>query len=308
MDTMQDISQYLTTRNALYDRLQDLAKREGFLQVRSDYLEDFIDYFRQNTRQDPKRLVKVQDNTGRLFVLQPDITTNIIKQVMPRLEGNDVAKLFYLDDVFAVGSDGRIRTTRQFGVEMIGVRDADADVALIRLIDRVFADLGLELVLEVGNQKWIERVLRGLGLSPSRLPLLRKAVIAKNRDEAIALLEGANPSYRRLLELVLATERDLTTYRSLIEEQGLDPDLLVEMDRIQAIQEANDNVVIDLSLIQPFDYYNGPIFKGYLNRRPTDVVRGGRYDTLTEDYGDRTPALGFSLDVDILVNEVMNRG
>jgi ATP phosphoribosyltransferase regulatory subunit len=305
---MQDISQYLSTRNALYDRLQDLAKREGFLQVRSDYLEDFIDYFRQNTRQDPKRLVKVQDNTGRLFVLQPDITTNIIKQVIPRLEGDDVAKFFYLDDVFSVGTDGRIRTTRQFGIEMIGVQDADADVALIRLIDRIFEDLGLELVLEVGNQKWIERVLGGLRLSPTVLSALRKAVIAKNRDEALSLLQGADPSYRRLLELVLETERDLRAYRRMIEAENLDPDLLVEMDRIQRIQDANDNVVIDLSLIQPFDYYNGPIFKGYLNRRPTDVVRGGRYDTLTEDYGDRTPALGFSLDVDTLVNEVIRCG
>jgi ATP phosphoribosyltransferase regulatory subunit len=191
---------------------------------------------------------------------------------------------------------------------MIGVQDADADVALIRLIDRIFEDLGLELVLEVGNQKWIERVLGGLRLSPTVLSALRKAVIAKNRDEALSLLQGADPSYRRLLELVLETERDLRAYRRMIEAENLDPDLLVEMDRIQRIQDANDNVVIDLSLIQPFDYYNGPIFKGYLNRRPTDVVRGGRYDTLTEDYGDRTPALGFSLDVDTLVNEVIRCG
>lgn len=308
MDTMQDVLEYLSIRNQLYDRLEDLARSEGFLQVRSDYLEDFIDYFRQNSRQDAKRLVKVQDNTGRLFVLQPDITTNIIKQVIPRLQQGEEAKLFYLDDVFAIGNDGRIRTTRQFGVEVIGVQDTDADVALIRLIVRLFTDLDLDLVLEVGNQKWIERVLEGLALPPATLPALRRAVIAKNQGEAIALLDGADPSYRKLLERVLATERDLDNYRTIIQDNHLDDTLLVEMDRIEGIQQAYDNVVIDLSLIQPFDYYNGPIFKGYLNRRPTDIVRGGRYDTLTEDYGVRTPALGFSLDIDTLVNEVIRRG
>jgi ATP phosphoribosyltransferase regulatory subunit len=63
-------------------------------------------------------------------------------------------------------------------------------------------------------------------------------------------------------------------------------------------------VNIDLSLISPYDYYNGPIFKGYINGNPKDVFRGGRYDTLTQTYGTSTKALGFSLDMAPLMKEV----
>lgn len=310
MDTIRDEIAFIKQRNEVFDRLEELAKNQGFLRVESDYFEDFITYTNQNERQDPRKLVKVQDLRGQMFLLQPDITTNIIKQVIPRMEEGLEVEFYYLDNVFSYSESGRIRTTRQFGVEVIGNPSVQADVDIIQLIDRIFATYRVDIVLEIGNQKWIELVLDNLGITQDQKRELRTFIIAKNVGEVQRLLTNTTSPYKELLLMVLYSEQNVEDYIAFITNNELDPMLLTEIERLNVIKQAigNGHIIIDLSMINPFDYYNGPIFKGYIAAYQTDIVRGGRYDYLTEEYGRQTPALGFSLDVDVLVKEVVRRG
>ena len=52
---------------------------------------------------------------------------------------------------------------------------------------------------------------------------------------------------------------------------------------------------LDLSTVGHMDYYNGLIFRGYLQGVPRAVLSGGRYDNLMLRFGKPLPALGFAL-------------
>ena len=47
-------------------------------------------------------------------------------------------------------------------------------------------------------------------------------------------------------------------------------------------------------------YYNGIVFKGYLNGICEGVLAGGRYDKLMQKMGRRSGAIGFALYLDLL--------
>ena len=48
------------------------------------------------------------------------------------------------------------------------------------------------------------------------------------------------------------------------------------------------------------NYYNGIVFKGFLNGISTGVLAGGRYDKLMHRIGRRYGAIGFALYLDLL--------
>ena len=48
------------------------------------------------------------------------------------------------------------------------------------------------------------------------------------------------------------------------------------------------------------NYYDGIIFKGYINGIPDSVLSGGRYDRLLERLGKKSGAIGFAVYLDRL--------
>jgi ATP phosphoribosyltransferase regulatory subunit len=67
-----------------------------------------------------------------------------------------------------------------------------------------------------------------------------------------------------------------------------------------------DQVMIDLSLVSTYDYYDGILFKGYIKGSKEEILSGGRYDPLTENYGRRIPAIGFTLNTQEIIKEVLS--
>ena len=48
------------------------------------------------------------------------------------------------------------------------------------------------------------------------------------------------------------------------------------------------------------NYYDGVIFKGFINGIPDSILSGGRYDRLMERFGKKTEAIGFAVYLDKL--------
>ena len=48
------------------------------------------------------------------------------------------------------------------------------------------------------------------------------------------------------------------------------------------------------------NYYNGLVFRGYIDGIPTGVLSGGQYDKLMQKMGKKSKALGFALYLDLL--------
>lgn len=309
MTTMKSIFeeiQFIQQRNKILRQLEELAEQEGMLRVESDAFEEYTSYVQSNPLQDASKLVKVLDLQGDVFLLKPDITTNLIKQVIPRMETNLALSLYYLDKVYAFNDYGTITPTRQFGIEVIGHSEMDEDYRLISLISRLFEQYNITYNIELGNQQWINDIIEQLQVSNATANGIKKALMDKNREGIKQYVN--NPGYQTLLLTVIQQQNDIPAYVDVIDKYNLPETLTTPLLELQNVVNKldNPNIEIDLSLVNEFDYYNGIIYRGYVNSYKTDILRGGRYDSITKGFGTLTPALGFSLDVDILINEVIS--
>ena len=71
---------------------------------------------------------------------------------------------------------------------------------------------------------------------------------------------------------------------------------------IKALADCNlaDNLYIDFSIIGDTKYYNGVVFRGYVDKLPKSILAGGRYDNLLRGMGKTGGAIGFAVYSDML--------
>ena len=83
---------------------------------------------------------------------------------------------------------------------------------------------------------------------------------------------------------------ELSTVCGVLEEQGF------------------DNVHLDFSIEGDMGYYNGFLFRGYIEGIPTGVLSGGQYDELMEKMGKSSDAIGFAINLSLLEDYETNVG
>jgi ATP phosphoribosyltransferase regulatory subunit len=306
MRTLKEEMNYVKKRNEIIKSFEMLVEQKGLIKVESDFFVDYDTFSAQNQRLDRRSLVKLQDLKGDIKVLKPDITSNLIKQVIERKEDNDIYNLFYSDYIFSY-DNFELKSKRQFGVEVIGDSKMESDISIIELIKELLQLFNLDYMIEIGDQKFISIVLENMDLSSQKKNMIKQKLITKNLYELEELLTKKTP-YEELLFLLLRVEDDLQEIKRFLKEFSLDQRLINEINKLINMKELlNDgSITFDLSIINMYDYYNGPIYKGYIKGYKRQILSGGRYDYLTEKFGKLCGALGFSIDMDAVIMEVLN--
>jgi ATP phosphoribosyltransferase regulatory subunit len=67
------------------------------------------------------------------------------------------------------------------------------------------------------------------------------------------------------------------------------------------MKKVTDKITYDLSMVSELSYYDGIIFRGYIDGSNKEIIKGGRYDSFTEQYGYKIPAIGFTVELDELI-------
>ena len=77
---------------------------------------------------------------------------------------------------------------------------------------------------------------------------------------------------------------------------------VAELERLVVALNENgvDTVRIDFSVINDMRYYNGIVFKGFINGIPTGILSGGQYDKMMKKLGRSSGAIGFAVYLDLL--------
>ena len=65
------------------------------------------------------------------------------------------------------------------------------------------------------------------------------------------------------------------------------------------------NIRLDFSVINNMNYYNGFVFKGFINGISSGILSGGQYDSLMQKMKKSSGAIGFAVYLDML--ELLNR-
>jgi ATP phosphoribosyltransferase regulatory subunit len=123
---------------------------------------------------------------------------------------------------------------------------------------------------------------------------------------AVALREGLSEQTAawicRLVTLYGAPEKVLPALDAL----ALTPALRAAIEELRAIVAGlqalgiSDKLIIDFSVVNDMNYYNGIAFKGFFNGVPVGVLSGGEYDGLLKKMQKNEKGIGFAVYMDEL--------
>ena len=304
------------------DKLTAVFREDGYRQIMTPTFE-YYDLFADDTIfSDTDEIYKLTDKSGKLMVLRPDATIPIARMAATHYKERDSdLKLMYVTTVFRSADfrAGEKREFKQAGIEYFGSDTADTDVSVIETAVRALKTIvGSDMQAEIGDAGYFNGLLEamsGYGV------LEEKSVQAEIRE----LTESKNiPGLRQF-----ATEHDVPeqireVMLSLPLLYGKPQDILPKAEKlalndtmrkaVQNIREICSGIAekecisVDMGLINRLEYYSGMIFKIYLKKTGVIVGSGGRYDKLMKKFGRDIPAVGFGLNVDMLVEAQKESG
>ena len=290
--------------------LRTLYYREGFSLYRLNRFEEYDYYIRNRDFLASDFIVTFPDTEGKLLALKPDVTLSIIKN--HKDEPGKLSRICYDEKVYRVaGMDNSLREISQSGLEMIGEVEDCHKSQILKLAADCLALFGREYILEISH----------LQIVSAFLDLITRDFDI--RDEM--LLRASEKNYHGIRELASDQELDEKAVEKLIELlsiygspkevvprleeiiKSIDHDEIIpeterfiDILRIFEGTEHENHIMIDFSLVGDMKYYNGIIFKGFLEGIPGSVLSGGQYDRLMKKMNRRSRAIGFAVYLDML--------
>ncbi|TVP94931.1 MAG: hypothetical protein EA374_05470 [Acholeplasmatales bacterium] len=294
-------------------RLEHQAVAAGYVLFDPDFFEPYDRYHAIHGRLPHRDVVKVISPTGDLLVLRPDVTTSLSRQVIPAWQAGEELKVFYRTSVFHQKVGRGIVVTRQFGLEWFGGAEQEADHEMLHLAQALLADLNGEALLEIGDTAFLDAWLKEAALDETTHVLLLEALEDKNRRACLNILKAAavETSMQDVLMRLFDGQGAFTELETTLDPDLLPPSMQPAWQRLKALEtvlakgDAMTRRVYDLAMVSPQNYYDGLIFKAYLEGVAVPVLRGGRYHPLTRRFGREIPAIGLSIDLDTWLEAVM---
>src|SRR5438132_3540058 len=137
---------------ALAERAHRTANRFGYRLIETPAFED-TELFARSSGQTSdvvsKEMYTFEDRGGRSLTLRPESTAPAVRAYLEhQQELGTPFKAYYIELNWRYGRPqrGRLREFRQFGVEVLGVASAEADVEVIGLGDAFLREVGLQRV------------------------------------------------------------------------------------------------------------------------------------------------------------------
>jgi histidyl-tRNA synthetase len=192
---------------------------------------------------------------------------------------------------------GRYREFYQCDVDVIGSNSLLNEVELIQIVDHIFHDLGLKIIIKLNNRKILSGIAEVIG-QPERITDITVAIdkIDKIGIEKVnkELLEKGIPDssivkLQPILELKGSSEQKIEQISALIGHTENGRKGIEEMrnifDYLKNIK-LETAVELDLTLARGLDYYTGAIIEvKALDVAMGSICGGGRYDNLTGIFG-----------------------
>ena len=283
--------------------LRSLYQRCGYQQYTVSKFEEYDLYAQNKNFLSSKQILTFSDTNGRLMALKPDITLSIVKNTR---DDHSTRKLWYTEKVYRVPRNAYgFQEITQTGLEYIGLVDRYAMSEVLMLAARSLETISPRYVLELSHMGILSGILAKLDTPDSGAILA--AIEEKNAHELSALCArlGLNAETASLLDALCRLSGPAAT---AIETLLALP--LPEASRQAALELADScrllsafgtySVHLDLSVLNDMDYYNGLIFRGFVDGIATSVLSGGRYDRLLERMGKSGGAIGFAVYLDEL--------
>ncbi len=287
--------------------LRSLYSRYGYTQYNMSKFEEYELYVRNKDFLVSDNIITFTDKRGRLMALKPDVTLSIVKN------GQDqpgyVQKVYYHENVYRVQKGtGDYKEIMQLGLECIGDIDTYCIYEVLMLASESLSAISGDWILDVSHMGILSGLMDSYGVDEVSRPDLYRCIGQKNLHElhSLCLAAGMKTEESRQLEALAdlygtpetVLPRIMEICRGTLAESAADT--LGRVVTALGAYGKKDCIRIDFSVINDMNYYNGIVFRGFVNGIPTGILSGGQYDKLMEKMGRTSGAIGFAVYMDLL--------
>ena len=260
----------------------------GYAPYEPSLFEPYEHYSSLSDGVDLGQLVTVMNSEQKFQLLRPDITTVVLRDLLPRIDKDGETKLFYQSAVYRSDKQS-VREINQFGLECLGNLGVDAEKEMIGLALKYLE--GAPFLLEVGTTKFIGKLIALSGMAAQEEKIFRSLLLAKNKEELMkfARLKGLPEGVQELIPHLFSLRGELASIKERLKPLILGESLIGTLSDWDKLEQFSKKMIFDVSMASEITYYDGTIFKGYYRNVPRAILSGGRY---------RDVGIGFSIDVD----------
>ena len=287
--------------------LRSIYDSFGYTRYQMSKFEEYELYVRNKDFLISDAVITFTDTNGKLLALKPDVTLSIIKD--SNLKPGQLQKLYYHENVYRVSQNtGAFKEITQVGLECIGAIDEYCLYEVLMLAAKSLKSISESCVLDISHMGIISAVMDALDLSSSQCAKVLAFISQKNAHELSTLLDEFQVPEKEkeiLLHLVTLYGNAQTVLPQLEEllKDSVAYGAFCELKRVVNTfeqSEFKEMLHIDFSVINDLKYYNGIIFKGFVEGIPASVLSGGQYDKLMQKMKRNGGAVGFAVYLDML--------
>ena len=245
------------------------------------------------------------------LVLRPEPTAGIVRAYIEHGMHTwpQPVKLFLFGPMFRYDrpQKGRYRQLHQFGVEVLGDAEPMTDALVILLLWQIFQDLNLSDLTVVELNSIGDKVCR---------PKIKKALTAYYKPHLSELCSDCQRRFQtnplRLLDCKHEQCQPLKKNAPATVDNLCAACRTHFMTLLEYLDGAGIRYDLNPFLVRGLDYYTRTVFEVRDRNdegRQASLAGGGRYDDLVELYdGPATPAMGFGLGIDRVIEKLQEKG
>ncbi|MGB3138408.1 MAG: ATP phosphoribosyltransferase regulatory subunit [Nodosilinea sp.] len=313
------------------NRLEQVFQRWGYHRIITSTVER-MDTLMAGGAIDQAAVIELQPVSGKRVGLRPELTASIARTAVTRLARVTYPqRLYYNANVFrqaTVASHGGQQEFYQAGVELLGAGATAADAEITLLLLDCLHNLPLDSwCLILGDAQLTQALLAPF--SPDQRQQVRQALATLDRVAIEAM--NLTPELQQHALDLLDLRGDPEDVLQALGQLPLDRETQTAVKRLKSlvalVREVTETaggqrssqggkhpaLTLDLSLIQPFDYYTGLVFEVVTGPEYGCQVlgQGGRYDNLLgvfQGEGKGFPGIGFVLNIEALHQALLPTG
>ena len=285
--------------------LRALYRKYGYLPYKMSKFEAYDLYVANKEFLVGDGVITFNDTDGKLLALKPDVTLSIIKNG----SDNEKQKVYYHENVYRIsGETKQFKEIPQVGVECVGKLGAYDIYETVKLAAESLRAISEKFVLDISHIGILASLLEEINLGESFNREAMRLLGEKNVHETRALCQAKGVSSDKIDKLLTIVgcygemRSVLKKIQPLCQSESAQKayeELCVLCDLLEK-NGYGDKARFDFSVINDMKYYNGIVFKGFIDGVCEGVLSGGRYDKLVQRMGRKANAIGFAVYLDLL--------
>lgn len=301
---MNDILSIMSDEERAAFLLCAIYESAGYKKYRMSKFEEYALYVQNKDFLVSESVITFTDTDGKLLALKPDVTLSIIKNTRPT---DGVMKVYYKENVYRVRKGTKsFGELMQAGLECLGNVTTETIIEVLSLAANSLDSISSLNVLEVSHLDIVSGVLDAIALSDEGKREILMYLGEKNESgiRSVAEREGLSPENIelavRLVKLYGAPREVMPSLAALAVNDEI-AEAIAELDAIVSGLAAlgiSDKLIIDFSVVNDMNYYNGISFKGFVRGIPVGILSGGEYDGLLKKMQKNERGIGFAVYLD----------